>query len=191
MIQWRLPKSSPASGATYAARAIESAMDALLHHGHRRIVILAATAFRNQNPSRPSKNSHRDSGSTRIYRTGLSSSPFRRHHRRAGKLPRLIVQDHTTYGGIAQQSTYCAALIFFLARRGLQVPRDVSVICGQIEPTFRMTQPSLAHFTTPVKAHIASMIRWVSTVANGRPAHRQVKVDAIYVPGGTVGPVKR
>jgi len=83
------------------------------------------------------------------------------------------------------------AVFFFLARRGLQVPRDVSVISMLAEPSCRFCRPQLAHFERPVKPHIASVTRWVKGVAKGHPGKRQAHFDAVYIPGGTVGPARK
>jgi len=43
----------------------------------------------------------------------------------------------------------------------------------------------------PIEKCVTRITRWVDGVATGRPDKRQVTFDAVYVPGGTVGPVNK
>ena len=92
---------------------------------------------------------------------------------------------------IVHHVSQCVAVFSFLARRGLQVPHDVSVICMSMDQSFNLYFPPLDHFHMPMDKYVTRIIRWVGGVAKGRPNNRHVTFDSVYVPGGTVGPAKR
>ncbi len=187
----RLTGFPVAGSATSIAPAIEAALGALITLGHRRIVMLAATVLRKPKPI----------PSLEHYLTCLEANeivPAEYHlphfaDTSAGlencldSLFRLTPPTALLVG----QADYCVAVFAFLARNGLQVPRDVSVVFTHMDPIFALRQPPLDHFLVPVKNYISTVTRWVHAVAKGRPDNRQVILPAVYVPGGTVGPVKK
>lgn len=92
---------------------------------------------------------------------------------------------------LVTQTHYCVAGFAFLARRELQVPGDVSIILTHMDPAFALRLPPLDHFDIPFKDYAVNVARWLERVAKGLPDQRQVVFPAGYVPGGTVGPVKK
>ncbi|MES2922003.1 MAG: substrate-binding domain-containing protein [Verrucomicrobiota bacterium] len=180
-----------AGSATRVASAIESAVNTLVDHGHRRIVLLIQTFLRQ--PTRiPSLDRYLSILETR----GIAPTDY--------NLPHF---DDTAEGfescldGLfrltpptalfVHEPNYCAAAFSFLARRGLRVPRDVSVITMIMDPVFNFNMPPLDHFVMPREKHINRIARWVDGMAMGRPDKRQTLFDTVYVPGGTVGPAKK
>lgn len=81
-----------------------------------------------------------------------------------------------------------AAMQFCLAR-GLQVPRDVSLICSDPGPAFDWCQPSISHIVWDHRPVIRRIVRWVNNVSLGRKDQRKGYTKARFVEGGTVGPV--
>ena len=180
-----------AGSATRIAPAIESVVDTLVKQGHRRIVMLAATLLRKPKPI-PSFESYLSFLEAR----GIAPADYHLPHFEDSaeglencldSLFRLTPPTALIVG----QANYCLAVFAFLARRGLQVPGDVSVISTRMDPVYALCRPTVAHFHVPVKEYHARIARWVDGVAKGRPDKRQVIFQAAYVPGGTVGPVKR
>lgn len=180
-----------ACGATRMAPALESAVNALVSQGHRRIVLLAPAFLRKPTPI-PSIGRYL----SLLEEHGLRPTDYNLPHfedTAEGLEKCLEALFHITppTALLVNQTSDCAAVFFFLARRGLQVPGDVSVVFLLEEPVFRRCLPPIDHFRAPMKEHVASIIRWVKGVAAGRPDQRQVILDAEYVPGGTVGPAKK
>lgn len=180
-----------AGSATRVAPAIESAVDTLVKHGHRRIVMLAATLLRRPVPI-PSFGRYLSFLEAR----GIAPTDYHLPHFEdtaeglencLDSLFRITPPTALLVG----QANYCVAVFAFLARRGLQVPRDVSVISTRMDPVFALRLPPLDHFHVPVKDYISRIARWVDGVAKGRPDQRHVIFQAAYVPGGTVGPAKK
>jgi DNA-binding LacI/PurR family transcriptional regulator len=95
--------------------------------------------------------------------------------------PTALVIDVTTLFIAAQQ---------FLAKRGLQVPEDVSLICTDPSPEFIWCEPSIAHIRWEVRPGIDRIVRWAANVSLDKDDRRQGLTKAEFVNGGTVGPAK-
>jgi DNA-binding LacI/PurR family transcriptional regulator len=78
-----------------------------------------------------------------------------------------------------------------LAYRRIVVPRDISLICADMCPSFRWVESSVACFRWKTEFYATQVIRWVERLAHGRNDQRQKFVKARYVDGGTVGPAPK
>lgn len=187
----RFHELSVACSATRIAPAVESAVNTLVDLGHRRIVLFAPTGLRKPTPI-PSIKSYLSILEAR----GIAATDYNLPHfddtpeGLESCLDRLFRITPPT-ALIVNQASYFSAVFSYLACRGLRVPRDVSVITAQMDPILRLCLPPLDHFHMPPQKHIVRISRWVNGVAKGRPDKRQVIFDAVYVPGGSVGPAKK
>lgn len=180
-----------ACSAVLLAPAIESAVNTLVDLGHRRIVMLVPTVYRKPTPI-PSMERYL----SLLGERGITVSDYHLPHfedtvEGFQKYLDGLFGISSPTAILVYEASYYVALVSFLARRGMQVPRDVSVICMTNEHVFRLYETTIAHFRMPEKEHVVAMTRWVEEVAKGRPHKRQRIFDAVYVPGGTVGPAKR
>lgn len=180
-----------ACSAVLLAPAIESAVNTLVDLGHRRIVMLVPTVYRKPTPI-PSVERYL----ALLGERGITVSDYHLPHfedtvEGFRKYLEGLFSISPPTAILLYEASYYVALVSFLARRGMQVPRDVSVICMTDEQVFRLHEPTIAHFRMPEKEHVVDMTRWVEEVAKGRPNKRQRIFHAVYVPGDTVGPAKR
>lgn len=76
-----------------------------------------------------------------------------------------------------------------LAQRGILAPRDVSLICLDPHPAFAWSQPTVAHINWDIAPVVRRMIHWADNVARGKDDRRQSFTKAVFVEGGTIGPV--
>ena len=76
----------------------------------------------------------------------------------------------------------------YLARKGLRVPEDVSLICTDPDPTFAWCRPTVAHVNWDHNLVVRRFIRWINNLAAGKEDRRQTFTKAEYVRGETVGP---
>ena len=74
-----------------------------------------------------------------------------------------------------------------LARRGLRVPEDVSLVCTDGDPTFVWCRPTVAHIHWDYRPVVRHIVRWANNVACGQDDRRQAFTRAEFVEGGTVG----
>ncbi|MEJ6778652.1 MAG: substrate-binding domain-containing protein [Akkermansiaceae bacterium] len=79
------------------------------------------------------------------------------------------------------------AAFHHLARRGLRVPEDISMICTDPDLGFNWCQPSVAHIRWDHRPVVRRIGRWVDNVARGKDDRRQTYTKAEFVDGGTVG----
>ena len=90
---------------------------------------------------------------------------------------------------IVDESAFLVATILFLQSRGLQVPKDVSLICTDGDPHFTWCRPSVAHIQWDTAPVVRRALRWADNVALGKKDTRQKVVEAEFFEGGTIGPV--
>lgn len=83
------------------------------------------------------------------------------------------------------------AAFYFVARRGLRVPHDLSMICTDSHPAFAWCEPSVAHINWDNRPVIRRVIRWINNIQQGRLDKRQTLTKAKFIEGGTIGPVQR
>lgn len=179
-----------ACSSTTVASAIESVVNTLLNLNHRRIVMLVPTVLRKPSPV-PSFEKYLSLLEAR----GIAVTDFHLPHFEEtiegleNCLDALFRITPPT-ALLLESANYYTAACSFLTRRGLRVPRDVSVICMKMDPALKFCVPAVDCFSRPVNRHVANIARWVDGVVNGRADKRQEVFEAVYVPGGTVGPAK-
>ena len=78
----------------------------------------------------------------------------------------------------------------FLAKRRIQVPEDVSLICTDPDPSFVWCRPSITHIRWDILPVVRRIVRWAADVSRGKQDLRQNSSPAELVIGGTIGPVK-
>lgn len=92
---------------------------------------------------------------------------------------------------IIDESFLFNAAVYFLAKRGLRVPEDVSLICTDSDPAFAWCDPTVAHIRWDYRPVVRRVVRWANNVATGKEDLRQTLTKAEFVQGGTVGPPPR
>ncbi len=90
---------------------------------------------------------------------------------------------------LTDESYQCVAALQFLARRGLRVPEDVSLISSDYDPTFAWCEPSIAHIRWDYRPVVRRIVRWAAHISQGKEDFRQTLTKAEFVAGGTVAPV--
>ena len=90
---------------------------------------------------------------------------------------------------IVEEAPFFAAVLQFLAGRGVRVPQQVSVICTDADPTFTWCTPSISHIRWDSAPLVRRIVRWAARVGKGRKDVKQTGVPAEFIVGGTIGPV--
>lgn len=124
--------------------------------------------------------------------TGASSGCF--EIKRIHKLFPSVILAHELpfilYQILDEPFIYHAAR-HYLARHGLRVPEDLSLVCTDGHPTFVWCRPSVAHIRWDERPVLRRIVRWANNIARGRDDRRQTDTKAEFVDGGTVGPVPK
>lgn len=92
---------------------------------------------------------------------------------------------------IVDEATLFAATQQFLARRGLRVPDDVSLICTDADSSFAWCKPSISHIRWDSRPVVRRIVRWAANISMGKHDIRQTLTGAEFIHGGTIGPVAR
>lgn len=89
---------------------------------------------------------------------------------------------------VVTEANHLQGIYSFLNRRGLQVPRDISLVLIFNAPSSEWCRPAIAHFALETRPITKSALRWVGSIAMGRPHTKQDFFDAKFVPGGSIAP---
>lgn len=92
---------------------------------------------------------------------------------------------------IVDEAMLFAATQQFLARRGLRVPEDVSLICTDADSSFAWCKPSISHIHWESRPVVRRILRWAANVGRGQLDIRQTLTGAEFIRGGTIGPVAK
>jgi hypothetical protein len=82
------------------------------------------------------------------------------------------------------------AAFHYLAKRGLRVPEDVSLVCTDADPAFAWCEPSVARIRWDYRPVVRRVVRWAANVSCGKDDRRQTLTKAEFIEGGTIGPAK-
>ncbi|MFK7851060.1 MAG: substrate-binding domain-containing protein [Akkermansiaceae bacterium] len=78
----------------------------------------------------------------------------------------------------------------YLSQHGITTPGDVSLICSHSDRGFALCRPSVTHNTWDSRKLHRATIKWVNKVARGTNDKRKIEIQAEFVEGGTIGPVR-
>lgn len=92
---------------------------------------------------------------------------------------------------LLDESPLFAATQQFLAYRKLRVPQDVSLVCTDDSPDFGWCRPPVSHIRWDSRPLIRRIVKWAANISHGKEDLRQTDTPAQFVPGGTIGPVRR
>ncbi len=81
-------------------------------------------------------------------------------------------------------------VLSYLAARGLKVPDDVSVVCGNESTNFAWMQPQVAHYQHDDVTLMRRLVEWVNHWAQGRSHVKQEGLMTRLIELGSIGPAK-
>jgi len=103
-------------------------------------------------------------------------------------LERLFLHSPPTALIVDEAPRYIAAAEF-LARRGIKVPEQVSLVSTDDDPALAWCHPPIAHMRWNPKPVMRRVVRWVDAVRKGKADRKIINFPAEFVPGGSIGPV--
>ncbi len=92
---------------------------------------------------------------------------------------------------IVDEPKHFIAIQNHLASKGLQVGRDVSMVCCDADPSFTWCHPTVTHIRWDVGKVVNHVVRWSNQVALGKHSLRQKLYDAVLVEGESIGPAPK
>lgn len=75
----------------------------------------------------------------------------------------------------------------FLAKQGMNAPRDISLICLEMVPALAWCNPPVAHVSWDRRPLVRRVIRWAANVAAGKDDRKMERIPAKFVEGGSIG----
>ena len=91
---------------------------------------------------------------------------------------------------VLDESFLFNAAFHYLAKRGLRVPQDISLVCTDENTDFAWCEPSVAHIRWDYRPVVRRVVRWAANVSHGKDDRQQTLTKAEFVEGGTVGLAK-
>jgi DNA-binding LacI/PurR family transcriptional regulator len=80
------------------------------------------------------------------------------------------------------------AVLAFLAKRGLRVPRDLSLICRHRDASLDLCRPEIAHFSGNEDHLVRHIVRWVNAAARGAAHRRRIVCQPQFLPCESIAP---
>lgn len=169
---------------------IQEAVRELTSLGHRRIVLIAPPQWRLPAPSR-SLQAYLDE----LRANGVTPSDYHAPewdqtpdglHRLLDSLFRVTPP---TVLLIVEPPRVLAAM-HYLNQRRLRVPEDVSLVCLGQDPMFRWCHPPIAHLRYDLRLPARRIVKWVASVARGKPDRYFELFPAEFDSGGSIDAAK-
>ncbi len=91
---------------------------------------------------------------------------------------------------IIDEMPFYVAAREFLAKHGLRIPADVSLVSTDADPAFAWCKPSVSHIRWNHDPVVRRVVRWAGNVSAGKQDLRQSSTPAEFVVGGTIGPAR-
>jgi DNA-binding LacI/PurR family transcriptional regulator len=92
---------------------------------------------------------------------------------------------------ILHEAHQVVAVLPFIARRGIRVPEDLSLVFVDCDHRLRGCRPTIAQIRLDVLEVAACVDQWVDDLSTGRADRRQIGIKWKFVEGGTIGPAPK
>lgn len=177
-----------AGARTDLARPMEAAVDLLVKKGHRRAALICPPHWRS-----PALNHAAGAFVNRLRFHGIRVDEAFHvpdwQHTPAGldELLRALFFATPPTALLVMEPECIGPVMVFLASRGLHVPQHVSLINLLPDPMQLFYPIAMARFEWPVKPHLHNVVRWLRSVAQGRPASRFTTTAPDFIPGESIG----
>ena len=161
----------------------------LLAFGHRRIVLIVRESRRKPTPG-SCEQAFLDELSGHGIVTGDYHLP--NWEETPSGLSKLLENyfTHSPPTALIVNETACyIAAAEFLARRGIQVPRQVSLVSSFDTAALAWCHPSVAHMRWDNTPIVRRVVHWVGAVKKGNADRKTINFPVEFVPGGSIGPV--
>ncbi len=167
---------------------IREAVTLLADKGHRRMVLISPPRWRKPVPN-ASVCAFLDALKQRHIQGDMGYNVPEWRHTPEGLqgLMQALFKATPPTALLVMEPEWIGPVLVFLAERGLQVPRDISLINLLPDPMQSFYCRKIAHFRWPLASHVRHVCQWLKGVAAGevRPVRRSVSPS--FDPGETVG----
>jgi DNA-binding LacI/PurR family transcriptional regulator len=180
-----------ASAGTDLAPALTEAIHELTALGHRRIVLISPHYWRKPVPGRLAKVFTSELTTRGILPDAFNLPDWDETPEGLQSLLHSLFHVTPPTALLVLEPAHAVAIFAFLGQRGMQVGRDVSLLCMSSDPAFAWRRPAMAQFHSNSDPLIRRVVRWLEGVARGCPDRNQKLFPVEFIRGGTMRPVKR
>ncbi|MFT5905824.1 MAG: DNA-binding LacI/PurR family transcriptional regulator [Cryomorphaceae bacterium] len=171
--------------------ALISAMRQLFTLGHRRIVMLTREDRRKPYPALLEQNFLDELAALGI-KVGPYNLPDWDDHPAGFQVCLDSLFQHTPPSAlIIEDTSLFLATHQYLARLGIMVPEQVSMLNFDFDPAFTWCNPTITHIAWDYRPVVQRVLRWTDNVACGKDDLRQTIIKSKLVQGGTIGPAAK
>lgn len=167
---------------------ITAATRQLIALGHRRIVTICRNERRKPNPGKTESAVLAVLAAHGIATSDYNLPDWEETRDGLNKLLNSLFRVTPPTALIVSEGLLLVATLQFLAAHKIRVPEDVSLFCGDSDPSYAWSVPTIAHSHWDFAPVIHRIIRWSSNVSRGREDKKQTTTPAEFIPGGTFGP---
>ena len=174
----------------YKAQAFSEVARRLVALGHRRVVLLVREELRKPRPATMIQTAFLGELEAHGIQTSSYNLPdwtetpagFRQVLESLFKLsrPTALILDEAW--AVVPTLQFCLA-------HGIQIPRHLSLVCSDPDPSFDWCVPPISHIRWEPNLMVLRVVRWVNNLARGKRDVRQTLTKAAFFEGGTIGPV--
>lgn len=161
----------------------------LVAHGHSRIVLIARSPRRKPVPGRVEQAFLAELAAHGIPTGDFNLPDWEETPAGFNALLTELFRLTPPTALIIEETSRLIAASQFLARRGIIVPEQVSLVCTDYDEALAWCHPPVAHMTWSTKPFVQRILRWASAVREGRNYRATTLLPAEFVPGGSTGPV--
>jgi DNA-binding LacI/PurR family transcriptional regulator len=169
--------------------AFRAATRRLLELGHCRIVYIARAARRLPVPGIAERAFLEELAARGVVTGDYNLPDWEESPEGFSELLERLFQHSPPTALIVDEAPRYIAAAEFLARRGIKVPEQVSLVSTDDDPSLAWCHPPIARMRWDPKPVIRRVVRWVDAVRKGKADRKTINSPVEFIPGGSIGPV--
>ncbi len=169
--------------------AFSSAAHQLIALGHRRIVMICRSERRKPGPGMTERILLNELAAHDIPTSDYNLPDWEETREGFQRLLSSLFRVTPPTALIVGVGEFFVATQQFLAKRGIRVPEQVSLVCFDSAPSFEWCTPSIAHIRWEIAPVVRRVVQWAAKASTGRRDIKQTLTPAEFVEGGTIGPL--
>ncbi|MEI7955868.1 MAG: substrate-binding domain-containing protein [Verrucomicrobiota bacterium] len=163
-------------------------MRRLLELGHRRIVLIVSEARRRPTPGISERFCLEELAAHGVPTGDYNLPDWEQTPKGFYRLLEALFKHTPPTALLIDQTPNFVAAVAFLARHGIRMPEQISMISTDCDALLDWCHPPIAHFRWDNALIVRRVVRWVNSACNGPPDRRVINFLADFVPGGSIGP---
>ena len=171
--------------------AYTAATRCLLGLGHRRIVLICRRQRRMPKPGNVEQAFLDELAARGIIAGGYGLPDWEETPEGFHALLESLFRTTPPTALILDEPSFFHAATAFLVRRGIRVPADVSMVAADYDASFIWHHPPVAGMRWENAPIIRRVVRWVEAARKGHADRTTINFPAEFMPGGTIGPVRK